>query len=116
MKQYLSLLLVPLFLFILFACNGAKSEGSQFVGKWIGTKSTSHILVITQDGKKFLIDEDLTSSSGEKLPHRQFVAARKDETLSFNHPVTSIPMQITYLKDFDFLTFDGQTFTRSVSP
>jgi hypothetical protein len=111
MKRYLRLAFLPFVFLCLFACE--KPEGSQMVGKWVGTKTTSHILVITRQGAKFVIDEDLESSNGEKLPHHEFVATYQNGTLFFKHPVSSQPMQITYLKDFDFLNFDGQTFKRT---
>jgi hypothetical protein len=104
---------LPFALLCFVACS--RSEGSQMIGKWVGTKTTSHVLVITQQGDKFVIDEDLESSNGEKLPHHEFVATYQNGNLFFKHPVSSQPMQITYLKDFDFLNFDGQTFKRSSS-
>jgi hypothetical protein len=54
------------------------------VGKWVGTKTTSHVLVITQQGAKFVIDEDLESSNGEKLPHHEFVASYQTGTSFLN--------------------------------
>ena len=113
MKQLFPAPLLLLFSLCLFACNSTKVEGSELTGKWIGTRTPSHVLVITQRGKMFVIEEDLESSSGEKLSHRQFIATYLGGTLFFKHPVTSLAMQITYLKGFDYLNFDGQTFKRS---
>ncbi len=83
------------------------------IGTWVGTKTTSHVLTISQNDNKFVIDEDLESLNGEKLPHHEFVATYQNGTLFFRHPVSAQPMQITYLKDFDFLNFDDQNFKRS---
>jgi hypothetical protein len=109
MKMFLPLMTIVLL--GLFAY--VHSEDYEMVGTWVGTRTPSHVLAISQNGNKFVIEEDLKSSNGEKLPHHEFVGTYQNGTLFFKHPAISQPMQITYLKDFDFLNFDGQTFKRS---
>ena len=56
-------------------------------------------------GFKFVIDEDLESSNGEKLPHHKFVATYQNSTLFFKHPVSSQPIlewPISRISTFEF--------------
>src|SRR5580698_8698094 len=52
--------LLPLCLIFLAACHHhSKSDGHEFIGKWVNTESPSDSVMIAQDGSKFVIADGI---------------------------------------------------------
>ena len=100
---------------VVFAAGCGNITGSEFIGKWVNTDRAAETVEIKLNGESFIVTQSTPTiiakifNNDEKII-REYTAILKDGVLTVN--TGSEANTISYLKDGDYLLFEGHKFIR----
>ena len=98
-----------------FGVGCGNITGSEFIGKWVNSDRAAETVEIKRNGENFIVTQSTPTivakivKNEEKIT-REYSAVLKDAVLIVN--TGSKSNTITYVKDGDYLLFEGHKFIR----